>query len=70
MANYTKVKRIWFTPEQAALLEQIAASDPAYRYNNQPSENMVIREAFTLFLSVKSNNIDKEVDQPTPSTAA
>jgi hypothetical protein len=69
MANYTKVKRIWFTPEQIARLEELAQS-PAYRYNGQPSENMVIRDAFDRFLSEMSKNIDKQVEQSTPSNAA
>lgn len=51
MTQYPVKKAIWFSEEQVAALEEIARTDPRFRYNRLPSENMVIRAAFDQFLS-------------------
>lgn len=63
MAQFTVKKAIWFTEEQAAKLEELANTDPAFRYNRLPSENMVVRAAFDLFLSQKSKSLDEQQQQ-------
>lgn len=61
-------KLVSITPEQLEDVIDLAAKDPAYRYNRRPNESAVVREALDLFFAArKSNNTDCK---PESNTAA